>query len=60
MRTLIAPYGTKLSVLGSLSDVHQALTDAAMIVYESGDEPGAAQILANLRAAPKVGIKSNE
>jgi hypothetical protein len=37
----------------SLSDAQKALTDAAMIIYENGDEPGAAQIPANLPPAPK-------
>jgi hypothetical protein len=36
-----------------LTDVQRALTDAAMIVYHNGDEAGAAQIVANLPAAPK-------
>lgn len=37
----------------NLSDVQKALTDAAMIVYGSGDKAGAAQMLANLPTAPK-------
>jgi hypothetical protein len=37
----------------NLTDVQRALTDAAMIIYENGDKPGAAQILANLPPAPK-------
>jgi hypothetical protein len=38
---------------GKLSDTQKALTQAAMIIYETGDNLGAAQILANLPSAPK-------
>jgi hypothetical protein len=37
----------------NLSDTQKALTQAAIIIYESGDNLGAAQILANLPPAPK-------